>query len=142
MIEHSDVISLINKEVNSYGWILRFERIKKFAYFHGYSLENGELTPTLKVIRKTVIVNFAEYVDNIYADEIAKMKSLLADRSKFLTTYKESGADIKTGDEVVKRIGGLVKNTFTSNTLTDIGGFGGCYQFPKMITIHLYYFKC
>ncbi len=48
-----------------------------------------------------------------------------------MTTYKEAGVDIETGDEAVKRIGGLVKNTFTANTLTDIGGFGGCFQFPK-----------
>ncbi len=48
-----------------------------------------------------------------------------------MTTYKEAGVDIETGDQAVKRIGGLVKNTFTPNTLTDIGGFGGCFQFPK-----------
>jgi phosphoribosylformylglycinamidine cyclo-ligase len=48
-----------------------------------------------------------------------------------LTTYKEAGVDIEAGDEAVKRIGKIVKKSFTANTLTDIGGFGGCYNFPK-----------
>ena len=48
-----------------------------------------------------------------------------------MTTYKEAGVDIEAGDAAVKRIGKLVKKTFTENTLTDIGGFGGCFNFPK-----------
>jgi phosphoribosylformylglycinamidine cyclo-ligase len=48
-----------------------------------------------------------------------------------LTTYKEAGVDIEAGDEAVKRIGKIVKKSFTANTITDIGGFGGCYNFPK-----------
>ncbi len=48
-----------------------------------------------------------------------------------MTTYKEAGVDIEAGDEAVKRIGKIVKKSFTANTLTDIGGFGGCYNFPK-----------
>ncbi len=48
-----------------------------------------------------------------------------------MTTYKEAGVDIDAGAEAVSRIGKLVKSTFTANTLTDIGGFGGCFEFPK-----------
>ena len=48
-----------------------------------------------------------------------------------MTTYKEAGVDIEAGDEAVKKISKLVKNTFNKNTLIDIGGFGGCYLFPK-----------
>jgi len=48
-----------------------------------------------------------------------------------VTTYKEAGVDIDAGAEAVSRIGKLVKSTFTANTLTDIGGFGGCFEFPK-----------
>ena len=39
--------------------------------------------------------------------------------------------DIEAGDAAVKRIGKIVKKSFTKNTLTDIGGFGGCFNFPK-----------
>ena len=48
-----------------------------------------------------------------------------------MTTYKEAGVDIEAGDQAVKNISKLVKNTFNKNTLIDIGGFGGCYLFPK-----------
>jgi phosphoribosylformylglycinamidine cyclo-ligase len=48
-----------------------------------------------------------------------------------LTTYKEAGVDIEVGDAAVKRIAKIVKKSFTVNTLTDIGGFGGCFNFPK-----------
>ena len=48
-----------------------------------------------------------------------------------MTTYKEAGVDIEAGDQAVKKISKLVKNTFNKNTLIDIGGFGGCYLLPK-----------
>jgi len=48
-----------------------------------------------------------------------------------LTTYKEAGVHIEAGDAAVKRISKIVKKSFTENTLTDIGGFGGCFNFPK-----------
>jgi len=48
-----------------------------------------------------------------------------------LTTYKEAGVDIEAGDAAIKRISKIVKKSFTENTLTDIGGFGGCFNFPK-----------
>ncbi len=48
-----------------------------------------------------------------------------------MTTYKEAGVDIEAGDLAVKEIGNIVKQSFTKNTLTNIGGFGGCFSFPK-----------
>ena len=48
-----------------------------------------------------------------------------------MTTYKEAGVDIEAGDQAIKKISKLVKKTFNQNTLIDIGGFGGCYEFPK-----------
>jgi len=48
-----------------------------------------------------------------------------------MTTYKEAGVDIAAGNEAVLRIKKHVKNTFNANVLTDLGGFGGCFQFPK-----------
>ena len=48
-----------------------------------------------------------------------------------MTTYKEAGVDIEAGDAAVKRISKIVKKSFTKNTLTEIGGFGGCFNFPK-----------
>ena len=43
-------------------------------------------------------------------------------------TYKSAGVDIEAGEETVSRIRPLVRSTFNSNVLADIGGFGGLYD--------------
>ncbi len=43
-------------------------------------------------------------------------------------TYKESGVDIQAGEESVRKIKSLVKQTFGPEVLTDIGLFGGFFQ--------------
>jgi len=48
-----------------------------------------------------------------------------------MTTYKEAGVDIAAGNEAIARIKKHVRTTFNANVLTDLGGFGGCFQFPK-----------
>ena len=46
-----------------------------------------------------------------------------------MITYRDAGVDIEAGDDVVKRIKPLVRDTFTPQVLTDIGAFGGFFQF-------------
>ena len=48
-----------------------------------------------------------------------------------MTTYKEAGVDIDAGTEAISRIKKHVRSTFNANVLTDLGGFGGCFQFPR-----------
>ena len=48
-----------------------------------------------------------------------------------MTTYKDAGVDIDAGTEAVARIKKHVRSTFSDNVLTDLGGFGGCFQFQK-----------
>lgn len=43
-------------------------------------------------------------------------------------TYKNAGVDIEAGEEVVSKIKPLVRSTFNSRVLTDIGLFGGFYD--------------
>lgn len=43
-------------------------------------------------------------------------------------SYKNSGVDIKAGEETVDKIKGLVKSTFSKNVLTGIGHFGAFYE--------------
>jgi phosphoribosylformylglycinamidine cyclo-ligase len=43
-------------------------------------------------------------------------------------TYKAAGVDIEAGNETVKRIKGLAKQTFNKNVISDIGMFGGFYE--------------
>ena len=48
-----------------------------------------------------------------------------------MTTYKEAGVDIEAGSKAISRIKEHVRSTFNANVLTDLGGFGGCFEFPK-----------
>ncbi|MFK7846428.1 MAG: phosphoribosylformylglycinamidine cyclo-ligase [Rhodothermales bacterium] len=48
-----------------------------------------------------------------------------------MTTYRDAGVDIAAGEEAVKRIKPLVRQTFTPGVLTDIGAFGGFFQLDK-----------
>lgn len=42
-------------------------------------------------------------------------------------TYKDSGVDIKAGEELVDSIKDVVKETHNANVLSNIGGFGGLF---------------
>ena len=45
--------------------------------------------------------------------------------------YKDSGVDIEAANEGLKRIKSHVNSTFNNYTLSDVGSFGGCFQFPQ-----------
>ncbi len=45
-----------------------------------------------------------------------------------MTTYREAGVDIDAGEEVVRRIKPLVRETFTPGVLADIGAFGAFFE--------------
>ena len=42
--------------------------------------------------------------------------------------YKQSGVDVDAGNEVVRRIRGLARGTFTPGVVSDIGSFGGLFS--------------
>jgi len=42
--------------------------------------------------------------------------------------YREAGVDLDKANELVKRISPLVRSTFHSGVITDIGGFGGLFS--------------
>jgi phosphoribosylformylglycinamidine cyclo-ligase len=44
--------------------------------------------------------------------------------------YKESGVDIESGDDAVRRIRNIARATFTPGVLSEIGAFGGMFRFP------------
>ena len=46
-----------------------YEMIKKFALIHNqFTIESGELTPTLKVKRKIVEQNYADTIEGFYSE--------------------------------------------------------------------------
>lgn len=53
------------------GKVARYEQIKKFRVLdRDFTLEDGELTPTMKIKRKAVIENFQSYVDDMYNERV------------------------------------------------------------------------
>ena len=68
MIDHPEVISIIEKDIdikmNKYS---KFETIKKFKLLsRPFSIERGEMTPKMSIVRKKVESNYSEIIDNIY----------------------------------------------------------------------------
>lgn len=47
-------------------------------------------------------------------------------------SYKDAGVDVNRGQEAVKRMKKSVQETFNAQVLTELGGFGGLFQLPKM----------
>ena len=70
IVEHTDVILLISQEVDrAMQSFSKYERVKKFTLLPRLlTLEKGELTPTLKVVRRIVLSNFQEYVESMYSN--------------------------------------------------------------------------
>jgi long-chain acyl-CoA synthetase len=59
--ELSSHLTVINKELAS------FEQVKKIAIIEpDFSVDNGLLTPTLKVRRAKVVEQFSEQIDGLY----------------------------------------------------------------------------
>jgi phosphoribosylformylglycinamidine cyclo-ligase len=50
------------------------------------------------------------------------------ERKPTVTTYRDAGVDIEAGDETIRRIKPLVRDTFTPGVLTDIGAFGAFFE--------------
>ena len=48
-----------------------------------------------------------------------------------MTTYREAGVDIESGDEFVRRIASRVRTTFRKEVIGGLGGFGGLFRFPS-----------
>ncbi len=72
MAEHPDVLALLTAEVsNAMEAFSNYERVKEFAVLPRlFTIEEGELTPTLKVVRKVVLDHFSQEVDKIYSGNL------------------------------------------------------------------------
>ncbi len=70
IVEHPDVVTLIEKELeHSMKNFARFEKVKKFVLIPRlFTLEKGELTPSMKVIRKGVMKNFESEIEKMYSE--------------------------------------------------------------------------
>lgn len=69
--ENEYVIKRIQKEVDKVNEDLsKWEKVKKFKILEDqFTIEEGEITPTLKVKRNVINKKYKEVIDSIYADE-------------------------------------------------------------------------
>ena len=68
MIQKPEVIAAYQKEVDFYNNEFgSWETIKKFELIpNDWSIDGGEMTPTLKLKRKPIMTKYTTYVDKIY----------------------------------------------------------------------------
>ena len=69
LAQHEDVRALVQKELDrANANYPRVEQIKKFAILdRDLSIEDGELTPTLKVKRKVISDRYQELFESLYS---------------------------------------------------------------------------
>lgn len=67
--KHPRIFDLFARQIDAMTPNLaQFEKVKKFALLeHEFTVENGELTPTLKVKRRVVDEKYREIIDKLYA---------------------------------------------------------------------------
>jgi long-chain acyl-CoA synthetase len=73
LVENARVVEYVESEVlGTLGDLARFERPKKIALLaHDLTVENGFLTPSLKVKRRVVEERLSHVIDGLYAGEAA-----------------------------------------------------------------------
>jgi long-chain acyl-CoA synthetase len=69
--EHAEIESQIQVAIDSANQTLaRVEQIKKFTILpSAFSIDSGELTPTMKIKRKVVAQKYAREIDTMYTDD-------------------------------------------------------------------------
>jgi long-chain acyl-CoA synthetase len=68
IIEHESVLKLFDGIISdSMIKFSKFECVKKYKLLPDlWTLEKGEITPSMKVVRKTVIANYSDLIEQIY----------------------------------------------------------------------------
>lgn len=74
MVKNESVLARIRQEIDSrnahFG---HWEQIKQFRLLSdGFTIESGELTPTLKLKRKIIVGKYKDLIDGIYDNEIGR----------------------------------------------------------------------
>ena len=72
LLKNSRIYELIEKEVNSVNkHLASFETIKKFTILNrDFTIEEGELTPSLKVKRNFCEKRYSDILNNMYVEQV------------------------------------------------------------------------
>ena len=68
LTNNKEIYNLIEKDLNQFQrQLANFERVRKFVLLdHPFSLETGEITPTMKVKRKVIEERYVDLIDEMY----------------------------------------------------------------------------
>ena len=82
MIKDERVLRLFDSEVASVmSEAADYERVKRFALLReGFTIERGELTPTMKVVRKKVLSHYSALIETLYSGKRGSPDIAGADR--------------------------------------------------------------
>ena len=71
--QHPRILDLFSRQIEAVTQgLAKFEKVKSFALLeHEMTVENGELTPTLKVKRRIVDQKYRAVIDKIYSDAVS-----------------------------------------------------------------------
>jgi long-chain acyl-CoA synthetase len=71
VLNHKVFVKKINKVIEHYNeGFGKWEQIKKWEFLtEPFSIDGGELTPTLKLKRKAILSKYEDLVNKIYAEE-------------------------------------------------------------------------
>lgn len=71
LLRHSDIQDMFHKRLEKLqSELARFEKVKKFTLLNReFSLELGEMTPTLKLRRKVIMERFRKEIDAMYSSK-------------------------------------------------------------------------
>ena len=74
MVKEPKVFELYNSVVEKYNELFNpVEKVKKFELLEGeWTINGGELTPTLKLKRKVIMEKYVDAVERIYTEEDQK----------------------------------------------------------------------
>ena len=74
IIKHPEIIAAVEKEVESaMEKFPRYEQVRKIALLPGeFTIDGGELTPTLKVKRNVVLERYSSVIENLYAGALTE----------------------------------------------------------------------
>jgi long-chain acyl-CoA synthetase len=70
LLKHPRVLDLFERRIAAINERLaRFERVRKFRLLdRDLTVEEGEITPTLKPRRKVIAARYADLIDGMYAE--------------------------------------------------------------------------
>ena len=119
---------------------LIYASIKQVTNHHGETYYEGLGSRTLAIITSDKTLKLASENAEYYASEVSGDLHYRTDIGTILSTqslqstkteYEKSGVSIDEGNKVVMSIKDLVESTYTKETLSNFGDFGGLYKIDK-----------